>query len=77
MDKELRKLYGQFGRGLFSISAYFSLFPSVEHAYAAFYHVLRRTWEQIPIQDIHNGYSPIMTFLILTEGTCRPEKVTL
>jgi hypothetical protein len=76
-DRELRRLYGPFGKGVFSISDYFSLFPSVEHAYAAFYHVLRRTWEKMRIQDVCAGYSAVMAFLMLTEGTYHPEKVTI
>jgi len=76
-DRELRKLYGPFGKGVLSISDYFSLFPSVEHAYAAFYHVLRRTWKKMRIQDVCNGYSVAMAFLILTEGSYHPEKVTI
>jgi len=76
-DRELREMYGQFGKGLFSISDYFALFPSVEHAYAAFYHVLRQTWKKMRIQDVRDGYSAIMAFLMLTKGTYRPEKVTL
>jgi hypothetical protein len=76
-DRELRKMYGQFGKGLFSISDYFSLFPSIEHAYAAFYHVLRQTWKKMRIQDVRDGYSAIMAFLVLTRGTYHPEKVTL
>lgn len=76
-DRELRKLYGPFGKGVFSISDYFSLFPSVEHAYAAFYHVLRRTWEKMRLQDVCAGYSAVMAFLMLTEGSYHPEKVTI
>jgi len=76
-DRELRKMYGPFGKGLLSISDYFSLFPSVEHAYAAFYHVLRRTWKKMRIQDVCDGYSVAMAFLMLTEGTYHPEKVNL
>jgi hypothetical protein len=76
-DRELRRLYGPFGKGVFSISDYFSLFPSVEHAYAAFYHVLRRTWEKMRIQDVCAGYSAVMAFLMLTEGSYHPEKVTI
>ena len=76
-DRELRKLYGPFGKGVFSISDYFSLFPSVEHAYAAFYHILRRTWAKMCIKDICAGHSVVMAFLILTEGSYHPEKVTI
>jgi len=76
-DRELRKLYGPFGKGVLSISDYFSLFPSVEHAYAAFYHVLRRTWEKMRIQDVCAGYSAVMAFLMLIEGSYHPEKVTI
>jgi hypothetical protein len=76
-DRELRKLYGPFGKGVLSISDYFSLFPSVEHAYAAFYHVLRRTWKKMHIQDVCNGYSVAMAFLMLTEGSYHPDKVTI
>jgi len=76
-DRELRKLYGPFGKGVLSISDYFSLFPSVEHAYAAFYHVLRRTWKKMRIRDVCNGYSVAMAFLMLTEGSYHPEKVTI
>jgi hypothetical protein len=76
-DRELRKLYGPFGKGVFSISDYFSLFPSVEHAYAAFYHVLRRTWKKMRIQDVCAGHSVVMAFLMLTEGSYHPEKVTI
>jgi hypothetical protein len=76
-DRELRELYGPFGKGVFSISDYFSLFPSVEHAYAAFYHVLRQTWEKMRIQDVRDGHSVVMAFLMLAEGTYHPEKVTL
>jgi len=76
-DRELRRLYGPFGKGVFSISDYFSLFPSVEHAYAAFYHVLRRTWEKMRIQDVCAGHSVVMAFLMLTEGSYHPEKVTI
>ena len=76
-DRELRKLCGPFGKGVFSISDYFSLFPSVEHAYAAFYHVLQRTWEKMRIQDVCAGYSAAMAFLMLTKGSYHPEKVTI
>jgi len=76
-DRELRKLYGPFGKGVFSISDYFSLFPSVEHAYAAFYHVLRRTWEKMRIQDVCAGHSVVMAFLMLIKGSYHPEKVTI
>jgi hypothetical protein len=76
-DRELRRLYGPLGKGVFSISDYFSLFPSVEHAYAAFYHVLQRTWQKMRIQDICAGYSPVMALLMLTEGSYHPEKVTI
>jgi hypothetical protein len=76
-DRELRRLYGPFGKGVFSISDYFSLFPSVEHAYAAFYHVLQRTWEKMRIHDVCAGYSAAMAFLLLTEGSYHPEKVTI
>jgi hypothetical protein len=76
-DRELRKLYGPFGKGVLSISDYFSLFPSVEHAYAAFYHVLRRTWEKMRLQDVCAGHSVVMAFLMLIEGTYHPEKVTI
>jgi len=43
MDKRLEALYGPFGKGVLSINDYLSLFPSVDHAYATFCHVLRRT----------------------------------
>ena len=76
-DRELRKLYGPFGKGVFSISDYFSLFPSVEHAYAAFYHVLQRTWKKMRIQDVCAGHSVVMAFLMLIEGSYHPEKVTI
>ena len=76
-DRELRRLYGPFGKGILSVSDYFSLFPSVEHAYAAFYHVLRRTWNKMRLQDVCAGYSVVMAFLMLTEGTYHPEKVTI
>ncbi len=76
-DRELQRLYGSFGKGILSISDYFSLFPSVEHAYAAFYHVLRRTWEKMRLQDVCAGYSAAMAFLMLTEGSYHPEKVTI
>jgi hypothetical protein len=76
-DRELSRLYGSFGKGLLSISDYFSLFPSVEHAYAAFYHVLRRTWAKMRIQDVRDGHSVVMAFLMLTEGSYHPEKVTI
>ena len=76
-DRELRKLYGPFGKGVFSISDYFSFFPSVEHAYAAFYHVLRRTWKKMLIQDVRDGYSVAMALLMVTEGSYHPEKVTI
>jgi hypothetical protein len=76
-DRELRKLYGPFGKGVFSISDYFALFPNIEHAYAAFYHVLRRTWGKMRIQDVRDGYSVVMAFLVIMEGTYHPEKVTL
>jgi hypothetical protein len=76
-DRELRRLYGPFGKGVLSISDYFSLFPSVEHAYAAFYHVLRRTWEKMRLQDVCAGYSAAMAFLLLREGSYHPEKVTI
>jgi len=76
-DRELRRLYGSFGKGVLSISDYFSLFPSVEHAYAAFYHVLRRTWAKMRIQDVCAGHSAVMAFLMLTEGSYHPEKVTI
>jgi len=76
-DRELHRLYGSFGKGVLSISDYFSLFPSVEHAYAAFYHVLRRTWEKMRHQDVCAGYSVAMAFLMLTKGTYHPEKVTI
>jgi hypothetical protein len=76
-DRELRRLYGPFGKGVFSIGDYFSLFPSVEHAYAAFYHVLQRTWEKMRLQDVCAGYSAVMAFLMLTEGSYHPEKVTI
>jgi hypothetical protein len=76
-DRELCKLYGPFGKGVFSISDYFSLFPSIEHAYAAFYHVLRRTWKKMRIQDVRAGHSAVMAFLMITEGTYHPEKVTI
>jgi hypothetical protein len=70
-------LYGSFGKGVLSISDYFSLFPSVEHAYAAFYHVLRRTWEKMRLRDVCDGHSASMAFLMLTEGSYHPEKVTI
>jgi hypothetical protein len=76
-DRELRRLYGPFGKGVLSISDYFSLFPSVEHAYAAFYHVLQRTWAKMRIQDVCAGHSAVMSFLMLTEGSYHPEKVTI
>jgi hypothetical protein len=76
-DRELPRLYGSFGKGVLSISDYFSLFPSVEHAYAAFYHVLRRTWEKMRLHDICAGHSASMAFLMLTEGSYHPEKVTI
>jgi len=76
-DHVLRRLYGPFGKGVLSISDYFSLFPSIEYAYAAFYHVLQRTWERMRIQDVCAGYSVAMAFLILTEGSYHPEKVTI
>ncbi len=76
-DRELRRLYGPFGKGVFNISDYFSLFPSVEHAYAAFYHVLRRTWVKMRLQDICAGHSVVMAFLMLTEGSYHPEKATI
>jgi hypothetical protein len=76
-DRILRRLYGPFGKGVLSISDYFSLFPSIEHAYAAFYHVLQRTWEKMRIQDICAGYSVAMAFLILTEGSYHPEKINI
>jgi len=76
-DRELSRLYGSFGKGLLSISDYFSIFPSVEHAYAAFYHVLRRTWAKMRIQDVRDGHSVVMAFLMLTEGSYHPEKVTI
>ena len=56
LDKELWKVYGPFGKGVLSISDYFSLFPSVDHAYAAFYYVLRRTWKKLRLQDIRDGH---------------------
>jgi hypothetical protein len=77
MDKHLEALYGSFGKGVLSISDYFSLFPSVEHAYAAFYHVLRRTWEKMRLQDVRAGHSLVMAFLILYRGSYRPKKVIL
>jgi len=76
-DRELHSLYGSFGKGVLSISDYFSLFPSVEHAYAAFYHVLRRTWAKMRLQDVCAGHSATMAFLMVTEGSYHPEKVTL
>jgi len=76
-DRELHRVYGPFGKGILSISDYFSLFPSVEHAYAAFYHVLRRTWEKMRLRDVCAGYPTAMAFLILTEGSYHPEKVTI
>jgi len=76
-DRELRILYGPFGKGVISISDYFSLFPSVEHAYAAFYHVLQRTWAKMSIRDICAGHSVAMAILILTTGTYHPEKITI
>ncbi len=77
IGKQLETLYGPFGKGVLSIRDYFSLFPSVEHAYAAFYHVLRRTWEKMRLKDVRDGHSLVMAFLILAEGTYHPEKVTL
>jgi hypothetical protein len=77
MDKRLETLYGPFGKGVLSISDYFALFPSVEHAYAAFYHVLRRTWEKMRLQDVRDGHSLVMAFLILYRGSYRSKKVTL
>jgi hypothetical protein len=76
-DRELSRLYGSFGKGVLSISDYFSIFPSVEHAYAAFYHVLRRTWAKMRIQDVRAGHSVVMAFLMLIEGSYHPEKVTI
>ena len=76
-DHVLRRLYDPFGKGVLSIGDYFSLFPSVEHAYAAFYHVLQRTWEKMRIQDVCAGYSAAMAFLMLTKGSYHPEKVTI
>jgi len=76
-DRELRRLYGPFGKGVLSIGDYFSLFPSVEHAYAAFYHVLQRTWKKMRIQDVCAGHSVVMAFLMLIEGSYHPEKVTI
>ena len=76
-DRELRRLYCPFGKGVLSIGDYFSLFPSVEHAYAAFYHVLQRTWEKMRLQDVCAGHSVVMAFLMLTEGSYHPEKVTI
>ncbi len=76
-DRVLHRLYGPFGKGVLSISDYFSLFPSIEHAYAAFYHVLQRTWERMRIQDVCAGHSVAMAFLILTEGSYHPEKATI
>jgi hypothetical protein len=76
-DRELRRLYGHFGKGLLSISDYFSLFPSVEHAYAAFYHVLQRTWAKMRLQDVCAGYSAAMAFLLLREGSYHPERATI
>jgi len=77
MDKWLEALYGSFGKGVLSISDYFSLFPSVEHAYAAFYHVLQRTWEKMRLQDVRAGHSLVMAFLILYRGSYRSKAVTL
>ena len=77
MDKWLEALYGPFGKGVLSISDYFSLFPSVEHAYAAFYHVLRRTWAKMRLQDVRAGHSLVMAFLILYRGSYRSKAVTL
>jgi len=76
-DRELRHLYGYFGKGVLSISDYFSLFPSVEHAYAAFYHVLRRTWAKMRLWDICAGHSVVMAFLMVTDGSYHPEKITI
>jgi uncharacterized membrane protein SirB2 len=76
-DRMLCKLYGPFGKGVLSISDYFSLFPDIEHAYAAFYHVLQRTWDKLPIRDICAGHSVVMALLILTEGSYHPEKVSI
>ncbi len=77
MDKRLKVLYGPFGKGVLSISDYLSLFPSVEHAYAAFYYVLRRTWEKMRRQDIRNGHSLVMAFLILFRGSYHPKELNL
>jgi hypothetical protein len=77
MDKQLDTLYGSFGKGVLSISDYFSLFPSVEHAYAAFYHVLRRAWEKMCLKHVRDGHSLVMAFLILQRGSYRPREVIL
>ncbi len=77
VDKRLEALYGPFGKGVLSISDYLSLFPSVDHAYAAFYHVLRRTWEKMPLQYVRDGHSLVMAFLLLLRGSYRPKEVTL
>jgi hypothetical protein len=76
-DRMLRKLYGPFGKGVLSISDYFSLFPSVEHAYAAFYHVLRQTWTKMHIRAICAGHSPVMALLILTDDNYHRTKATI
>ena len=77
VDKRLEALYGPLGKGVLSISDYLSLFPSVEHAYAAFYHVLRRIWEKMPLKYVRDGHSLVMAFLLLLRGSYRPKEVTL
>jgi len=76
-DKQLEVLYGSFSKGVLSISDYFFLFPSVEHAYAAFYHVLRRTWEKMRIRDVRSGHSLVMAFLILQRGSYHPKELII
>jgi len=76
-DKQLEVLYGPFSKGVLSISDYFSLFPSVEHAYAAFYHVLRRTWAKMRIRDVRSGHSLVMAFLILQRGSYHPKELII
>jgi len=77
MDKRLVALYGPFSKGVLSISDYFTLFPSVDHAYAAFHHVLRRTWERMRLQYVRDGHSLVMAFLILLRGSYQSKEVTL
>jgi hypothetical protein len=76
IDKRLVVLYDSFSKGVLSISDYFSIFPSIEHAYAAFYHVLRRTWEKMRLQDVRAGHSLVMAFLILIQGSYHSKKIT-